>query len=143
MYEIRTEIEIAASPERVWSVLMDFASHPQWNPFVRKIEGKAAVGERLEIAVQPQGGGGMTFRPTVLAVVPNREFRWLGRLLLPGIFDGEHYFLIEPIAPGSVRFVHGERFSGLLVALAKSSLEKGTMPGFEAMNRALKQRAEA
>jgi hypothetical protein len=33
----------------------------------------------------------------VLEVVPGRTLRWLGHLLVPGIFDGEHYFEIEPL----------------------------------------------
>jgi hypothetical protein len=39
--------------------------------------------------------------------------------------------------------VHGEKFSGLLVGLAKSSLEGGTRAGFVAMNKALKARVES
>lgn len=143
MFEIRTEIEIGASADRVWSILIDFPAQPQWNPFVRSIEGKAAVGERLKISVQPPGGKGMSFRPTLLVVDRNRELRWVGRLLLPGIFDGEHYFQIGESGPERVKFVHGEKFSGLLVPLAKSGLEGGTKAGFEAMNQALKARAEA
>ena len=85
MHEVRTEIEIEATPERVGSILLDFPSHPEWNPFVRCIEGFAIVGDRLTVSIQPQGGRGMTFRPTVLAVIPNQELRWLGRSLLPGI----------------------------------------------------------
>jgi len=42
-----TDIEIEATPERVWSILLDFPSHPDWNPFVRSIKGVAQVGERL------------------------------------------------------------------------------------------------
>jgi len=37
----------------------------------------------------------MTFRPTILKAEPNRELRWLGHLLVPGLFDGEHIFTIE------------------------------------------------
>ncbi|MCR1341946.1 SRPBCC domain-containing protein, partial [Acidithiobacillus ferrooxidans] len=32
MYQIETGIEITASPEHVWSILMDFPAYPQWNP---------------------------------------------------------------------------------------------------------------
>lgn len=142
MLEIRTDIEIAAEPARVWEVLMDFAAHPQWNPFVRSIEGTGRVGDKLAIHVQPQGGKGMRFRPVVLANTPRQEFRWRGRLLMPGLFDGEHYFQLQPLAPGRTRFVHGEKFSGLLVGMAKASLEGGTRSGFVAMNEAIKQRAE-
>ena len=143
MHEIRTEIEIAATPERIWSILIDFIAYPQWNPFIRSIKGVVKTGERLTAFIQPTGGKGMTFRPTVLVALPNQEFRWRGHFLLPGIFDGEHYFQIEPIAPGRVRFIQGEKFSGILVALAKSSLEGETKSGFIAMNQALKVQAEA
>ncbi len=143
MHDIATTIDIAATPDRVWSILVDFPAHPQWNPFVRSIEGTPRVGDRLTVSIRPPGGKGMTFRPTVLAAEPGRELRWRGHLLFPGLFDGEHYFRIEPLGPGLVRFVHGERFSGLLVPFAKSSLDRGTRAGFEAMNGALKARAES
>jgi hypothetical protein len=143
MHEIKTEIEIAATPERVWSILIDFIAYPQWNPFIRSINGVIKTGERLTAFIQPTGSKGMTFRPTVLVALPNQELRWLGHLLLPGVFDGEHYFQIEPISPGRVRFIHGEKFSGILVALAWSKLEGETKSGFIAMNQALKNQAEA
>lgn len=143
MHEIVTEIDIAAPAERVWTVLTDFASYPEWNPFITRISGDLSVGARLEARLVPLGSGGMTFRPRVIALEANRELRWLGRLGLPGIFDGEHAFRIEPIGPDRVRFVHSERFSGMLVPLARRSLDRGTRQGFEALNRALKQRAEA
>ena len=142
MLEIRTDIEIASEPELLWSILTDFAAYPQWNPFVRSIQGEAKTGERLSVSVQPEGGKPMTFQPTVLAAAPHQELRWLGHVLLPGIFDGEHYFQIVPIAPGRLQFIHGEKFSGILVAFAKAKLEGGTKAGFEAMNKAIKSRAE-
>jgi hypothetical protein len=143
MHEISTEIEIAATPEQVWSILIDFIAYPQWNPFIRSISGVVKTGERLNIFVQPTGGKGMKFRPTVLVAVPNQELRWLGHFLLPGIFDGEHYFQIEAISPDRVRFIQGEKFSGILVGFAKAKLEGETKSGFIAMNQALKLLAEA
>lgn len=143
MHELRTEIEIEATPVRVWSILLDFPSYPDWNPFVRSVKGTAKEGDRLTISIQPQGGKGMTFRPAVLTVIPNAELRWRGRFLLPGIFDGEHYFQLNQLAPRRVRFIQGEKFSGILVPFVKSSLEGGTKAGFIAMNQALKSRAES
>ncbi len=143
MHEIVTTIDIDAPPRSVWAVLSDFPAYPHWNPFVRRIDGSAREGETLETFIQPVGGKGMTFRPRVLRAVPERELRWLGRLVLPGIFDGEHFFTIEPLDAGQrTRFVQGERFSGLLVPLMRKALDRGTRAGFEAMNQALKARAE-
>src|SRR5258706_2117325 len=143
MLEIETEIDIGAAPERVWQVLLDFPAYPKWNPFIRSIVGVARVGERLTASIQPQGGRSMTFRPTLRVVTPNQELRWLGRFLLPGIFDGEHCFQIVPIAADRVRFIQSEKFSGLLVALAMPLLDRATKAGFAAMNQALKAQAEA
>jgi hypothetical protein len=84
----------------------------------------------------------MRFSPVVLAAHEERELRWLGRFLLPGVFDGEHRFAIEPLGPGKVRFQQSERFSGILVGLLRASLDRDTLRGFEEMNRALKRRVE-
>jgi hypothetical protein len=141
--EIHTEIEINASAEKVWRVLTDFAAYSEWNPFVRRMEGEVSVGARLHVTIQPSGSKGMSFRPTVLVAEPNGELRWLGHFWLPGLFDGEHSFSIEPLGEGRVRFVQRERFGGLLLPFLSKMLDGDTRRGFEEMNRALKLRAEA
>jgi hypothetical protein len=140
--ELRTDIEINAPAETVWEVLTDFSHYSQWNPFIRSISGEARQGGMLEIFIQQPGGNGMTFRPIILALQPERELRWLGRLLLPGIFDGEHQFQIESLGENRTRLIQREAFSGLLVPFLWSSLDKQTKQGFEEMNRALKIQAE-
>ncbi len=142
MKELHSEIEIDAPAERVWRVLTDFASYPQWNPFIRSISGEPTTGERLRARIEPPGGRGMTFKPKVLNAEANRELRWVGHLLVPGLFDGEHSFTIEPLGGNRIRFVQREAFKGVLVSLFARSLEANTQRGFEQMNRALKARAE-
>lgn len=141
-HHLHTEIEIDASSEAVWTVLVDFASYPEWNPFIKSIAGKPEEGTRLRIAIQPKPDKVMRFSPTVLTAQAGRELCWLGHVIVPGVFDGEHRFVIEPLAEGRVRFLQSERFSGLLVGLLRGSLERDTRRGFEAMNRALKARVE-
>jgi hypothetical protein len=82
-------------------------------------------------------------RATVLAAIPGRELRWLGKLGLHGIVDGEHYFILTPNEDGTTHLDHGERFSGILVALAKGSAKANDDSGYEAFSQALKQRAES
>jgi len=141
MRQIHVETDIAAPCRRVWSVLTDFAAYPAWNPFITRLEGEAREGARLTVRIHPPGGRAMTFRPTVLAAVPGRELRWLGHLLVPGLFDGEHAFRLEPRGAEGCRLVQEERFRGLLVPLLGRALAQ-TRKGFEAMNQALKERAE-
>jgi len=135
-------IDIDAAPEAVWHQLADTGAYADWNPFVRRIDGELVERGSLEVEIEPPGGRAMTFKPTVLAAKPGRELRWLGCFLVPGLFDGEHSFTIERVGDGRSRLTQAERFSGLLVRPFAGTLEK-TERGFEAMNRALKARAEA
>ena len=143
MKELYAEIEIGAPVDQVWKILTDFAQFPTWNPFVTQADGETREGARLRVRIEPPGGRAMTFTPTVIRAAPEEELRWLGRLLLPGIFDGEHSFRLSPTAGGGTRFVQREQFSGLLVLLLWNSISTNTKRGFEAMNAALKERAEA
>ena len=43
MFEIRTEVEIDATPECVWDVLLDFRAYQSWNPFLRYVGGGARL----------------------------------------------------------------------------------------------------
>lgn len=142
MLLLRTAIDINAPAERVWRVLTDFGAYREWNPFITSISGEVRRGARLTVRVQPSGGRGMTFRPTVLVADQNRELRWVGRFLWPGIFEGEHAFQIRPLEKGGVRLLQQETFRGLLVPLLRWALDGETRAGFEAMNHALKERAE-
>jgi hypothetical protein len=141
--ELRAEQEIDAPPERVWEVLTAFETFGSWNPFIVSIEGDQTVGSRLRVRLQPPGGRGTTFRPTVTLNEPGRAFGWLGHLGVPGLFDGAHRFELEGLPGGRTRLLQSERFRGLLVPLLQRSLRTRTRAGFEAMNRALKERAEA
>ena len=142
-HQIHTEITIEAAPEEVWSVLTDLDRYQEWNPFLVSAEGDVAVGQRLVNRLQPPGGRAQTFRPTITVVEPNRAFEWLGRLGLPGIFDGRHRFDLEPTDDGGTRLVHQEHFRGLLVPFMRRMLDGSTREGFELMNEALKSTVES
>jgi hypothetical protein len=142
MRELTTEIEIKARASRVWEILTDFDQYPSWNPFIRKIAGHARAGSRIEATMEPPGGKPMRFTPRLLTVRPSRELVWKGSLLVPGIFDGEHHFIIEPAGKAAVRFIQRERFTGILVPFLWKMLDTKTRKGFIAMNKALKARAE-
>ncbi|APW98175.1 polyketide cyclase [Halobiforma lacisalsi AJ5] len=140
MEKIETFEEIDAPPDVVWDVLLEFDSYPEWNPFIRAIEGDPSRGERLRVRIEPPESRGMTFRPTVIAVEPERRLAWRGRLIVPFVFDGDHEFHLEPIDDDRTRLLHRETFRGVLVPvlLDHDRVERG----FEAMNEAVKERAE-
>jgi hypothetical protein len=139
--ELQASIEINAPAERVWDVLSDLSRYEEWNPFMTQAEGELIEGTKLAIRIEPPGGREMQFKPTVLEVEPRRRVRWLGRFILPGIFDGEHTLAIEPVGEATARFSQRERFSGILTAFSGKLFDR-TQTGFEAMNEALKRRCE-
>lgn len=142
MLSIRTEIDIAAPPARVWSILADFGRHAEWNPTLVEMAGEAREGARVRVVIKMANGKRQVFKPVVTVFRPNEELRWRGSLPIPGLFVGEHYFRLAPLPGGGTRVDHGEDFTGLLIPLMRKSLEGDARRGFEAMNRALKARAE-
>jgi hypothetical protein len=140
---IRTEVVIKATPAEVWKVLTDFNRYPEWNPFITSLHGIAKKGEKLVARMEPPNGSAMTFKPTVLTANTNKELRWLGHLLFPGLFDGEHVFELYENTDGTTTFVQREEFRGIFVPIFSKMLDTKTLTGFELMNKQLKQRVEA
>ncbi len=141
-FEINTEITINATPEKVWVVLTNFEAYPEWNPFIKSIQGKVAAGNKIKVRIEPPGAKGMTFKPKVLTFVKHKEFSWLGHVLLPGIFDGKHKFELIDNGNGTTTFVQSETFRGILVPFLRKQLKHNTKNGFVEMNKKLKELVE-
>jgi hypothetical protein len=142
MRYIDTEILIDAPPPQVWKHLIDWESYADWIPLIHRIQGEPVEGARLEATVQPAGGNSMDIAPMVVVVRPNEELRWIGKLLIPGLFSGEHSFHLKPVDGNRTQFRRAEKFTGLLVPLMWGSFGPGTTEGFNLMNEALKTRVE-
>ena len=140
MHSISAVTDIAATPQQVWAVLADLDAYRDWNPFIRSASGQLAVGSRLTLRMVPAQGRAMTFRPKVLAAEPGVLLRWIGRLVMPGIFDGTHQFALEDLG-GQTRLAQSETFRGALVPFSGKSVTQ-TESDFRALNQALKQRVE-
>ena len=140
--EIKTEILINAQPEKVWAILTNFKSYPNWNPFIKSIIGDVKVGNKITARIEPPKAKGMTFKPKVLTFETNKELKWLGHLLFAGLFDGEHKFELIDNGNGTTTFKQSEKFAGILVPLFKNQLDDNTKKGFEEMNSKLKELVE-
>ena len=141
MREIRTEVVIDATPERVWDVLFDAARYDAWNPFIREMSGTFSEGHRFRANLIPAGRKPVTFQPTVTDVQPHRRLEWLGKVAVRGIFDGRHVFELHA-EDERTRLVHREEFSGLFAPFLLRMIGDATEAGFEAMNEALKATVE-
>ena len=136
--EVITHVAIAAPRARVWAILTDFPSYPSWNPFIRRIEGRLAVGEEINADLHTTNIKPMSVKAKILIVDPNTQLRWLGSL--PGLFSGEHYWKLTDRPDGGTDLEQGEVFRGIMVPFIKPERLR---VDYEAMNTAMKARAEA
>ncbi len=141
MKEIRTEIIINTSKEEVWSILTNFRKYPEWNPFIRSLEGQAVKDTRLMATLQLKDRKPMVFKSVVTVSEEKKKFEWLGTTPF-NVVNGRHYFILEEISKKQVKFVHGEQFTGILARPFHKRLAWPTQKGFVEMNKALKNRAE-
>lgn len=142
-FEVVARTSIAAPPEQVWRVLTDVESWSQWSRWLVWEGGQMVVGQRLSLRLTPPDGGGYAFSPEVLVLEPPRHLAWVGRTGLPGVFDGEHHFVLTATDAGT-ELHNRERYSGLLSPLMKRlPMMKGADEGFAALNAEIKARAES
>jgi hypothetical protein len=137
---ITATTEIAASPERVWQVLSDTAAYPEWNPFVRRLDGSLELGSRISVDLQPGQKKPQTMQPKIVDFKPGHTFTWLGHVGVPGLLDGRHTFTVEPYGDGA-RLIQHEVLCGALTPLFRSMLTRDTPRAFLALNDALARRA--
>jgi hypothetical protein len=139
MTSLRCEVLLGAPPEQVWREITDFASFPSWNPFIRRASGRLVPGATLEITLAV-GRRQVRFHPEVTVVDPPHEIRWRATQAVPGLFDVDRCFLLEPVGADSCRFVQAERARGLLAPLLMPLVRRRILAGYRAMNTALAQR---
>ena len=72
-------ISVSQSPAQVWSVLVDYPSYPRWNTVMHSVTGDLVVGKQLHVVTT-----NLKWSPTVLAVEPGRQLRWLGVMIIGG-----------------------------------------------------------
>ncbi len=141
-FDVVAEVMIRAPRAVVWAVLTDVARWKEWSTWLAWDGGDVQVGQRLRLRLTPPGGGGYAFTPEVLRVDAPTHFAWVGRTGLPGVFDGEHHFVLEEVE-GGTRLLNHERYSGLLSPLMQRiPAMKDAPAGFAAMNDEVRLRAE-
>jgi hypothetical protein len=137
---LTTHLTVPASAEDVWETLIDLDGYRSWNPFITSGAGTIDVGQRLHLTMQLPDGLPMTVKPWVTAVERHRYLEWLGRLGLPGLFEGRHSFTLTPLPGRRTLLQQSETFTGALVPFTGAALAR-TRAAFDAMNQALSQRA--
>lgn len=139
MKGFETSTTIAASPERVWEVLADIASWPDWDSGVVRVEGELEQGSRIKVVseLNPK----RAYPVKVAELEPARGMRWTGGMPL-GLFRGVRTYTLTPEGEGRTRFEMREEFSGPLLPLIWRSMPDMN-PSFRQFAEGLKQRVES
>ena len=144
MTRVEASVAMDVDPGTVWRVLLAFDEYPDWNPLIRRIEGRPDPGRRLRVVLTQRGLPPTVIAPTVTRVVPGRELSWRSAAPVPGSFDATHRFLVASLDGGDrTRFTQTETFGGVAGALVPRPLCARIRAGFESMNEALRERAES
>lgn len=134
-YEAAAAID--APGERVWEVLLDGASYPQWDSGVDKVDGAIVDGGKIKVhaAVSP----GRAFPVKVAIDRSAGLMTWSGGMPF-GLFKGVRSFRMSGDGSGTA-FSMREEFSGPLLGMIwKKMPDLG--PSFDQFARGLKARAE-
>lgn len=140
---VRTEITIDAPPQTVWSILDDLRRYPEWNRVLARIAGRTTVGRALDGEISFSDGSSFQFAPVISCIVGARELRWYSEVPGEPVTRAEHFFILTPTANGGTHLLHCESFDGPMADMIWPLMERAGRPDYEAMNVALKQRAEA
>ena len=140
-------VEINASAEAVWSVLIDLDSYGEWNPFTPKIESQLIVGSPVDLHVRLRERSATdeklyTRREWVTAVEKPRKLAWGTKVLFPFLLHAEKEQLITPIDQHSCSYDTIDKFSGLLYPIIALLYKKRIERGFDETAAALKERCE-
>jgi len=142
MREIRTEIEIGASPEKVWSVLVNVNHWKDWNPIINQANGDASLEAELTITMRgEEGKDGPKYMPIVTDLQKPELFAWRAKMIAGFMFTNGRVFELEKTSAGT-RLVNKETFRGMLVPLFWGKLSNHVPPMLDEMNEALKNRVE-
>ncbi|MEE3715298.1 SRPBCC domain-containing protein [Tumidithrix elongata RA019] len=138
MKSFSATIDIHASSETIWAILIDVANWPSWNPTVTKVEGKIALGEKISLYFKSTPD--RTFPLTVSEYAPKERMVFSGGMPL-GLFKGDRTFTLTQKTDGIVAFSMREVFSGLMAPLITRSIPD-LQPSFEEFAASLKTKAE-
>ena len=141
MTRITASIDIAAPPEAVWKVLMDWGRYPDWNPTLRSIAGQARKGGKITVSIASPVGV-LPIDAVVTRLATNSNITWHSKLRFGGLLDRDHIIELSP-DPAGTRVVQTQTFAGLLAPGASVVATSTVRDGFEKMNAALKDRVES
>lgn len=142
MKEIKTEIVINSSKEKIWAVLCELDNYETWNNIITDVKSSLQVGRGFRFKISIFG----LAVPMAAKVHRADENRYLGwgndyQSWLKFVLAAHHYFEIVEISDTQCKFVHGEQFYGVVPFALWPTIRK-MGKSYETFNKSLKLAAE-
>ncbi|MBK8847484.1 MAG: SRPBCC domain-containing protein [Bacteroidetes bacterium] len=142
-FEIRDEIEINASIDKVWSEIIDFKSYKNWNTQLTFLGGEVKPGGKLHLKLSTDGAAPYEFKPAISHWEERKQFAWIAITGIPRVFDGEHFFELRDLGNERTLLVNREEYRGILSLIFKElPMMKNAPSGFKKMNLEFKSYVE-
>jgi uncharacterized protein YndB with AHSA1/START domain len=135
--ECAVEIDIHASPEKIWELLTDVPNLTRWNSTLISVEGRIAPGETIKLKAKTAPD--RVFNLKINHMTVPRLLVWEDGMA--PMFKGVRTYTLTPRADGSTRFAMREVISGLMLPLIGGSLPD-FKPSFDQYAADLKRAAE-
>jgi uncharacterized protein YndB with AHSA1/START domain len=130
---------IAATPEKVWSVLVEGDQWPNWDSGVASVDGTIAPGKKIKI--QSKVAPGRTFPVKVTRFDSPGSMEFTGGMPL-GLFRGVRTYTLTADKSGGTLFTMREEYTGPMAASIGKSIPD-LNPSFEQFASGLKARVES
>ena len=143
MATVHAEIEIDAPAERIFDILSDLKSYPEWNPFTPRAESTLRPGDAVHLYVRLRGKRlshrieyvSRNERPTRLC--------WGTKIGAGFLLRAERCQTLTPIDARRTCFVNEDVLRGWLAPFVMLLFGRDMQRGFESVAAALKKRAES
>jgi len=139
---IEDRIGVQAPAELIWEIVRDLHLWEEWNPTYTRAVGEVRIGEILTLDLALPGQPVQQIRPRVMEWVPNEQLHWQLKLM-GGMIKTVRYIEITSLSEAGCIVDNGEIFGGLMGPSLGKRMGSVVRRGFQAMNEALKARAEA
>ena len=139
---VENRIGIRAPAETIWEILYDLEGWKDWNPLYTEAHGVIRIGGQLSLILALEGEAPREIKPVVLEWVPNDQIHWRLKMM-GGLVSTTRFLELEQLDTASTIFSNGELIGGLMGPSVARRMGRKLYRGFQAMNEALKERAEA
>ena len=137
-------VEIDAPQDFVWSVLIDYARYPEWNPYTVAVEATLELGARVVLHLPDPAKPAETFATTewMSVIDPPRHLQYNTGTEIPGIHAVRDQWVTD-LGAGRSSYQTTDVFTGEIAQFVFDLQGAWVTAGFNATAQALKARAES